>query len=487
MIAIKEIFDILTPDEQADFLGYLHKKNRRKDVKNIQLCKLILAGRTKDLDVQLYGSSSKNAYHALSKRTQDTLIDFVANKSFENETSEELNILKLLLASRIFFEHKKPKMGFKVLARAEKMATNLDIYAILTEIYHTKIQYAHLHPELELAEVIAIANTNLKHFAREQQLNMAYALIKERFKTQPTAATKDVIEQALERFDIELDSNLSYKSLFQLLQITVTAARLHSNYYNSAPFIFQLYEIVSQKTALANKHLFYHIEILHIMAVTSFRNKDFKQSQVFLTKMELEMKKQQSKYFSRFEEKLIYIKALLLNYTNKPALAINTLTAIKQGSLNIQLTLAMCYFQQEQYKASYTILKKMQHSDVWYEKKNGWIWVIKKSIIEILTLIELDKFDLVLSRIDSFNNRFSKKLKALGAYRVLTFVKLVSLYYNDPNEVTTSVFKEKVEGSFKWIGREKEDVFVMSFYAWLKAKMEQRTIYEVTLNLVGSH
>ncbi len=45
---------------------------------------------------------------------------------------------------------------------------------------------------------------------------------------------------------------------------------------------------------------------------------------------------------------------------------------------------------------------------------------------------------------------------------------------------------EKVENSFDWVGTQFEDIFVMSFYAWLKSKMEQKPLYETTLNLIGS-
>ena len=130
------------------------------------------------------------------------------------------------------------------------------------------------------------------------------------------------------------------------------------------------------------------------------------------------------------------------------------------------------------------ILKEMHHSDIWYEKKMGWIWVLKKSIIEILLLVELDKLDLVLSRLQGFQKKYTKKLQLLGETRVLNFIKLIGLYYENPKAVTTQTFKQKVETSFEWIGKEREDIFVMSFYAWLKAKMEARDLYEVTLTLV---
>ncbi|MDO1498842.1 hypothetical protein Q2T40_00135 [Winogradskyella maritima] len=58
-----------------------------------------------------------------------------------------MEILKLLLAGRIFFEHEKNKIAFKVIEKAQKKAMTLDAYAILAEIYYTKIQFSHLNPK----------------------------------------------------------------------------------------------------------------------------------------------------------------------------------------------------------------------------------------------------------------------------------------------------------------------------------------------------
>lgn len=75
----------------------------------------------------------------------------------------------------------------------------------------------------------------------------------------------------------------------------------------------------------------------------------------------------------------------------------------------------------------------------------------------------------------------------MGETRVLTFVRLIERYYENPKLVTSNDFKDEVEKSFEWLGKEQEDIFVMSFYAWLKAKMENKNLYTVTLELVGQH
>lgn len=488
MKALSAIISTFTEDEKRDFLLFLQKKNRRGDVKNGKLFKLIDAGKTKDLDLQLYGKPSKNAYHALSKRLQDSLIDFVASKSFAGETSEEMNILKLLLASRIFFEHKQYKIAFKTLLKAEQAALALDVYAILTEIYHTKIQYAHLNPTIDLQQLITASQLNSKLLLQEQQLNMAYATIKEGLKSKKHDAINELIMLAFSSFDIDLNKTLTYKSLFQLMNITTTAARLQSDYHNISPFMMQLYDIINEKQTSntdTEKHLFYHIEILNLMAFTSFRNKDFKNSISFTAQMEIEMQKKKCAYYNRFIEKLKLLQALNLNYTGKPNEAIVCLQEFQGASLDVDLTLVMCLFQQDEYQEAYNVLKRLNHSDTWYEKKAGWLWVLKKNIIEILLLIERNKLELVLSRTSSFQNRFSKRLKASGETRVLNFIQLANYYYEHPKKVTSEAFKERVENTFEWIGAEREDIFVMSFYGWLKSKMEQNKLYEITLELVN--
>ncbi len=484
MKQIKAIINTFSTEEKQEFLLFQQKKNRRGDTKNEGLFKLIAKGETKNLDVKIYGKPAKNNYHALCKRLQDSLVDFVATKSFSGETSEELDILKLLLAARIFFEYKQYKVAFKTLAQAEKKAKALDVYAILTEIYHTKIQYAHLNPSLELTKLKEVCQKNLQHFQQEQQLNMIYATIKQELQQSQKTPVDTIIKKAFADFTLTIDTSLTYKTLFQLLQLTATAATLQSDYHSNLPYMKQLYTLVSAKKEDTEKHLFYYIQILYLMGLAHFRNKNFEEAAFLLSKMEAAMHQKNKAYYNRFSEKFIALKGVNLNYKGNATEAIKLLQQHKNTSLDIALSLLMMLFQQKEYTQAYEIFKSMNHSDVWYEKKMGWIWVLKKSIIEILLLIELDKLDLVLSRLQRFQKKFNKRLKIMGETRVLNFIKLVALYYEKPFEVTSEAFYNKVESSFEWIGKEREDVFVMSFYAWLKAKMEERDLYEVTLELV---
>ncbi len=485
MNTLYQITDLLSEDDKREFVVQLRKKNRRGDVKNIELFKLINQGITKELDVLLYGTASKNAYHALSKRLHDSLIDFIATQNFQGETSDELEILKLLLASRIFFEHKQYKLGHKTLSKAEKKALQLDLYAILTEIYHTKIQFAHTQTNLDIEELIAVSQQNLAHFQLEQRLNMAYATIKSKLRLGSPQSINQVITQAFSDFELKLDQSLSFKSIFQLMSTAFSAASMQSDFHQIAPFMEDLYAIVHKKDAPEKKYLYYQIEIEHLMATMHFRNRNFGLSMKFSQQMEALMLRNNRAYFNRFQEKLVLLKALNFNYTGDPNQAITLLNAYPNDSLDVILTKIMLLFQQGSHSDAYQIVKQLSHSDRWYEKKAGWIWVLKKNIIEILLLIELNRLELVLARMKSFERRFFKRLSQENETRVVQFMKLVSYAYEYPSEIQTDDFKEKVEDSFTWKEASQEDVFVMSFYAWLKSKMERNPLYDTTLQLVA--
>ena len=109
---------------------------------------------------------------------------------------------------------------------------------------------------------------------------------------------------------------------------------------------------------------------------------------------------------------------------------------------------------------------------------------IKKNLIEILLHLELGNIDLFESRLLSFKRNYYNYLKDIKQERVISYLGLVADYYKHPEKVTTKSFYDKVENSFKWIGANREDIFVMSFYAWLKSKMEQEPLFETTLKLI---
>lgn len=473
----------LNDDDVAAFLAFAKARNQRTDVKNIKLFQLLQKGARRDLDIKIYGKPNKNALHALSNRLKESLIEFTAIQGFSTESQEEMQLFKLVLAARIFLEQGQFSLGFKTLHKARLKAQLLDLYAVLQEVYQTHIQYVHLDTKNDLEDIVIAYQNNEQLYLKESRMVMAYATVQKALKAHPPNIFEEIKKQ-MDRFDISIDQSLSFKSLYQLMNVATEAATLKSDYAGVTIFMNHVYDIVENKKHLADKHLYYHLEIIYLMAGTCFRNRDFTRSQELLDQFDVEMQKQNGKFKRQFHERYQLLKALNLNYTGEAHKVLKELNEIKKPSLSTRLAHVMVLFQQEKLNLARKTMKELYHSDVFYEKKEGFLWVIQKNILEILIYIELQQPDLVESRMKSFMKRFKKRLEQINEHRVISFMKLLQFYFDKPYEITNDEFLTKVEQSFEWKTANQEDIFVMSFYAYLKAKMENKTMYQTTLELV---
>jgi hypothetical protein len=496
MINLKEILNTFSDEQQQDFLLYLDKKNKRKDAKNCQLVKLIISDNLSSVEIsnKLYGKQNKAALHALRKRLFQSLIDFTANMSMKEENSIDIKLIKYIISARSFLQKGQFIIGFKVLEKAEIIAKELQLFSILTEIHHTKIQYSYEFPDISIDKLVIEQKKNQKQYQLEESLNIVYAKIRRALfevdKHKKITDVKELINSSLKNENITISNDLSFKSLYQLIQITNISSSQNYDYWNIEEFIINTYQIIKNHSS-KDKQVYYHIETLYLIANALFRNKKFSESFKYLEKMLFLMEENNKKYYSDFSSKYTLLLAYNFNYTQNPEKAIELLesSSKKKGidlfsELKLTTALIVFYFQKSDFRAATKLFSKFYHTDKWYIDKIGIDWLIKKNIIEILLQIDLGNIDIVDSRLLSFKRSYFGYLKNINQNRVISFLNLVEIYYKNPEIVNNSSFFEKVESSFEWIGREKEDIFIMSFFAWLKAKMTKQDMYLVTLDLI---
>ncbi|WP_179335746.1 hypothetical protein [Winogradskyella costae] len=496
MIGLKSIIDTLTIDEQQKFINYLQQKNKRKDIKNIQLFKVLAHSNddSKSICNQLYKVENCNAYHALRKRLFQSLIDFTANKNLEDENSTDIQAIKYILASRTFLLQKNYDIAYKVLDKAERLADEHLMFPILNEIYHTKIQYAHNYPKVSIDDLIIKQKENQKRHHLEDRLNIVYAQLKLMLNEVTYKGSVIDFELELEHLlnanHIEINTSLSFKSLYQILAIANISALVTKKYYSIEGFVMKSYDILKQKKE-TDKQLFYQIEIVYIIANTLFRNKKFEASLRYINEMEQLMQLKKCTFHKSFILKKTLVKALNLNYSNKQDDAIalierftNQKHVDTETLLDLQLTSFMFYFQKEDFGKAKSISSKFYHTDQWYQEKSGIDWVIKKNVAELLLYAELQEDDLFYSRLKSFRRRYTGYLNQIGQTRIIIFLKFAELYYIKPKSINTPEFKNKIELTFEWTTLDKEDIFILSFYAWLKSKVEKENLFQTTLKLL---
>ncbi|APG64541.1 hypothetical protein LPB136_03805 [Tenacibaculum todarodis] len=498
MINLKEVLSTFTEDKQQELLSYLDKKNKRKDAKNIQLVKLLLSDRLSSTEIsdKLYGKQNKAALHALRKRLFQSLIDFTANLSIKEENSIDMKLIKYILSARNFLLKGQIKVGYQILDKAIIIANEYQLFTILNEVYHTKIQFAHLNKDLNLEEIISLFKQNQQQLLLEENLNIAYAQIRKNLveyqQNKSKLDIKQLIEKVLVNHNIIISDSLSFKSLYQIIQITSISSAQKFDYHNIESFIIETYQIIKNHVS-KDKQINYHLEVLYLISNVFFRNKKFNESQKYLKLMLFYMNEDNKKYFKDYKPKYDLLLALNLNYTKNQGKAIALLESYVDkknidlvAQLDFYLSLIVFYYQHKSLDKARKLLSKFYHTDKWYIEKAGIVWTIKKNLIEILLQIDLGNIDLVDSRLKSFKRNYFSNLTEINQERVITYLKLVEIYYKNPDIATSKDFHAKVETSFNWIDTNKEDIFMMSFFAWLKAKMTKQDVYLVTLNLINN-
>lgn len=486
------IIQQFSKEESNAFRSYLQSKNKRQDTKNIRLYNHIRKGTPIDqLDKVLYGKPNRNAFHALHKRLQDTLIDYIATRNFETETSEDMQVFKWILASRLLYEQNLPKPAHKLIQKATKKAQALDLYSALIESYHTQLQYSHLHPETDLTALTQQAIKCQQDFLNQENLNIAYAHLKRQLSLSPALLKQPIhliIIKTFKQFNINSNSDLTLKSLCQVLDIINTAAHLEHNYKDALPFILKAYNSIQHKQHLAVKQRAYNIQILYYMANTFFRLKDFKKTHHYLESMHTAMQEGGHSYYGRFLPKYILIKSLTLNYSGKAPQAIALLEKQLQDMSNKKqdpdhlIALTVCYIQQENFAQALTTINKLKHTDTWYNNHLGIDWVLKKELILLIIYHELEYLDLAQSQLRRFSRLYKSIIKA--APRLDYFIRTVSKLHKNPDIWGEERFRESVKTQFTTDSLEQEDIFMLSFFAWIKAKIKKAPLYETTLELL---
>lgn len=499
MNALQEIANIMNEADKKAFIQYLSKKNKRKDTGNTALFNSLKTDDIKIKKKTLEDKKSKDAYHALRKRLYDSLIDFMANRSFENDTSQENAILRLIVVSRLFFEHKLIKTAFKCLTKAEETALSIEHFSLLNEIYLTQVQFAHFNLSEPIEKLIEKFKTNKTQLEYEEQLTLGYAVLRRElaaiYHEGRIVDFQALIKNTIETHGISLQQGLTFKSLYQILFIANEYASINNNYALIQPFVLKSYRFISKKTDLTDRHLYYHIYILYFIANFYFRNGQFTESLNYLNLMLTELQKQSGKYYQRFCLRYSLLLAFNENYLGHPQKAIEiaekALSSNKKTDPNdsndLRIMLIVFYIQQNAGRNAVKEMAKLNHTDNWYEKKMGMDWTIKKCLVEILLHAQQENTELALSRIKSFKRRYKKYLLTVNEERVIQYLLFVEQYVMKPEIIQTQKFQKAIEDFIITAQNGPKDIVIMSFLSWLLAKVRRKLIYETTLSLLKSY
>lgn len=493
MDSLAELIKLLNSADKKQFRQFLERKNKREDVKNLQLLDLI---ETDDIDGinKLYKlAKNKDAYHALRKRLQDSLLLFLSQKTFESNHSESYEALRLLVVGRFLLENDVLKIAFKCLDKSERLADHLEQFNLLNELFLLKLQYAHLPGAEALETLTARFLQNQSAMQREAKLSMAYAFLRQQLKEihlQGKIVNLSVLVMAtIRKCKISLHDLMTYKAVYQILSIANEYAAIQQNYGLIERFINRTNLFLKNQQNKKQSYIFYHISILYFLANFHLRQKNFEKSASYLREMK-DLMSTDNRHDTLFNLRHSLITALNMFFTGTADKAISllqeSLSNKKQRSKpedieDLRICLSM-FLALRNNRGSLKQLSLLTCSDTWYEKRLGMLWTIRKNVMEILVQEQFSNIELALSRLNSFRRRYKKYLVDTSEERVLVFLKLIERYLLKPDLLFDQTYRNMVLELLE--SAENNDIFNLSFIAWLIAKWEKKTPYEVVLRLV---
>ncbi len=458
----------LNEAEVVGYLAFAKARTKRTDAQQIKLFNYFRKSSQNDLSTRLYGKKGDNAYYALKSRLQQSLVEYLAIQGFETDQRAEMETLRLLLAGRKLLQRECYSLARKTLKKAEKLAKDSEEFNLLHEVYLTMISAAHFM-KINAGELKSAWEANRVLIAKNDRL----ALLFMDFKTNPDAQRLKTLRKLFSELEIEISSDLSVESLYEILDLYTDAASREGNYH----FITAELEIVekaliSKHPSLLNTHYYY--DSLFLLALSFSRITQFDRALHYLSLLQ----KSDKQFKSRVDE-VIMLQALCNNYLGKAMEAIKNLEQAALDRLDAKCLLASFYLQQGQPEKALRQLNKLKHQDLYYERHYTVQLVVKKNLLLLLIYVDLKMENLVDSQLRKIQRKRTT-LEKIGEKRILDFLKLILMFNYNRNISKTFMYKldELTTSNFA------EDVFAMSFYAWLKSKSENRPLYELTLELV---
>ncbi len=154
--------------------------------------------------------------------------------------------------------------------------------------------------------------------------------------------------------------------------------------------------------------------------------------------------------------------------------------------LNLRLNLAVYYFQAEQYRKAHRTLHAIGKTNDELQALMGMEWCFKKQMIELIIHYELGNPELSLKMVGQLRKEYASMLSHAMYVRADLFLTLISKVAQDPLLLSTSSFLETVQNSRLAWPNAKEDIQAITFFCWLRSKMENRPYYQVLLERVGT-
>ena len=500
----------LTADDRRD-LGQFIQWQRRKASgrQDLRLLDLLLRAReysSEELIAKLYPDEpNPAAYYALRKRLLRHLTDFLLLRQRQYDATAATSVRGQLTLARYLFEAGVPRLAWNLLRKAEKLAHENEQYEPLNSVYNLQIQYAHLPHAEPLEAVLERRHRNKKAADEEERAAIADSLLRQRLRQARqkgrAVPADEILHNILVEYDLQEAFARSPSLLARLMSITRSAMLVRGDYASFAPFIERCYHLMERRHGFAPAQRGHQLRLLYMLAHALYRTRRFAESVAYLEQGQALLAAAGQRFAELAPRFLLLLAANYAFLRRNPesiALLEQALKAKPALQPNDELTtrfqLAFHYFAEGKFSKANQALISLDRTDHWLEQHLGLEWLINHNIGELLVQFELGNADLALTRLKAVERRLLEEFPAVEAtadaparpaggryHTVLRYLDCVRELIYDPGVARRPEFAQRTQAIPAFVSEEREDLQVISFYAWLKAKVQGRSYYETLL------
>lgn len=493
MPVLEEMVGHLSPQERQRFRLYLGVEKGSLELKLFDcLCQTPRATTQKVIDY-LYGASDKrNAYTTLRTRLQSRLTTFVVLDQVEQDQEPRTLVMYYLTVAYKFHKARAWLTVAHYLKKAEDLAVEHRMYTLLEGVYNFMIQNA-VHIGLDLKSIYRKQELNWSRFLSMRKLNHEAADLEELLQTCKKAGATLVPGDYMKKYAgaVHLSPTDYSDPAFRLRLLRIFRAYMLSTkrYSELVQLTTQAFEDLKAIGFFTGSLADEEPEILYIHAHSLYRSKKFEQAGNVLDLLKERMPAN-IWITSVTLLKAQALRAALLAYTGHNSKAIAMLEELRSRRpqehhmrewLNIDVSLSVYYFQQNNFRKTISLLHELDLSDISLQDWMGMEWCFKKDLIALLAHFEQGNIDLMTKMYQQLCKKYKGMLDTDPYRNAALFVKLCGRVFHDPNVIDDDDFRGEVREVIKDWEFDVGDIQAVTFFCWLKSKLHKVPYYDLLL------
>jgi hypothetical protein len=509
----------LSPDDRRDFGRFIQRQRRKTNGRlDSRLYELLVRAKPlkpEQLVAQLYPDEPNPvAYYALRKRLMRHLTDYLLLRQRQLDTTAAATVRGHLTLAQYLFEAGIPRLAWNTLRKAEKLGRESEQYEQLNAVYNLQIQHADSPHAEPLDEILPRYRLNKKAADEEERANIADSLLRQRLREarvrgRATVSVDGILQSILAEYDLQEAFARSPSLLSRLMSITRNAMLVRRDFTSFATFIERCYKLMERRHGFAPAQRGHQLKLLYMLAHALYRSRRFAESVEYLEKARALLAAGPGRQYGEQGPRFTFLLAANYAFLRRNAESIQllekvlrdakTLTTTDELTLRFQLTFH--YFAEGKFAKANQTLLTLGRTDHWLEQNLGLEWLLNRNIGEALIQIELDNHELALGRLRAVERTIREQFPAVpaddaagtvavpagGPYMpVLTYLAMVRELVENRVGAQSADFANRVLHLPPFISEEREDLQVISFYSWLRARTLGRPYYEVLVEIANA-